>query len=67
MNRKEFLKTKEGAEWFRGKTKEMSRGSRAQLKKWILHPKPTKSELRRSKWYADIDSAIKDKGINKND
>lgn len=58
MNRKEFLNSKEGKEWFREKTKDMSRGSRSQLKKWILNQEPSKSEIRRQKWYADIDDAI---------
>ena len=64
MNREEFMKTKEGKSWFRSKTKEMTKGSRSQLKRWIMNRKLSKLAEKKKKWHGEIDDAMKEQEKN---
>lgn len=57
MNKTEFMDTKEGMDWFRGRTKNMPEKARVKFKKWILTPPPLKQAAKRQRWYREIEDA----------
>ncbi len=57
MNKTEFMNTKEGMNWFRSRTRNMTEKAREHFKKWILNPPPFRLAARRQRWYREIEDA----------
>ncbi len=57
MNKIDFMNTKEGMDWFRSRTRNMSEKARVKFKKWILNPPPSKLVAKRQRWYREIEDA----------